>query len=153
MIEELEQLLAVFPGEAGWTRCLAHIINLIAKSVIKQFDIPKAKTGEVLDDALEELIALANEIEVEERLTRESANEDDDLEDDNEEGWIDEQAKLSKEDQEKLNKDVQLVRLVLVKISVLLVDVGFIDWSTALALQDGLCHQELIDHYPAQMVF
>lgn len=95
--------------------------------MIKQFDIPKAKTGEVLDDALEELIALANEIEVEERLTRESANEDDDLEDDNEEGWIDEQAKLSKEDQEKLNKDVQLVRLVLVKISVLLVDVGFID--------------------------
>ncbi|KAF8232757.1 hypothetical protein L208DRAFT_1270462, partial [Tricholoma matsutake] len=90
---------------------------LIAKSVIKQFDIPKAKTGEVLDDALEELIALANEIEVEERLTRESANEDDDLEDDNEEGWIDEQAKLSKEDQEKLNEDVQPVRLVLVKIS------------------------------------
>jgi hypothetical protein len=86
-----------------------HIINLIAKSVIKQFDVPKAKKGEVLDDALEELIALAGDIELEERVTRESANEDDDLEDDHEEGWVDEQAKMSKEDQVKLNEDVRLV--------------------------------------------
>jgi hypothetical protein len=109
MIDELEDLVATFPGKPGRTRCFVHIINLIAKSVIKQFDVPKAKKGEVLDDALEELIALAGDIELEERVTRESANEDDDLEDDHEEGWVDEQAKMSKEDQVKLNEDVRLV--------------------------------------------
>jgi hypothetical protein len=129
MIDELEDLVAAFPGEPGRTRCFAHIINLIAKSVIKQFDIPKAKKGEVLDDALEELIALAGDIELEERVTRESANEDDDLEDDNEEGWVDERAKMSEEDQGKLNEDVQPVRLVLVKVRALLIgiDVGLVD--------------------------
>ena len=78
--------MAAFPGERGRTQCFVHIINLITKSVIKQFDVPKAKKGEVLDDALEELIALAGDIELEECVMRESANEDDDLEDDNKEG-------------------------------------------------------------------
>jgi hypothetical protein len=129
MIDELEDLVAAFPGEPGRTRCFAHIINLIVKSVIKQFDVPKAKKGEVLGDALEELIVSAGDIELEECVTRESANEDDDLEDDNEEGWVDERAKMSEEDQVKLNEDVQPVRLVLVKVHVLLIgiDVGLVD--------------------------
>lgn len=41
MVSELEKMLPEFPGEAARTRCFAHIVNLVAKSVIKQFDAPK----------------------------------------------------------------------------------------------------------------
>jgi hypothetical protein len=67
MIDELADLVAAFAGDASRTRCFTHIINLIAKSVIKQFDVPKTKAGEVLDDGLKELIVLAGEIEIESR--------------------------------------------------------------------------------------
>jgi hypothetical protein len=119
MIEELQDLIAAFPGEAGRTRCFTHIINLIAKSVIKQFDIPK-KAGDEPDDALTELIVLAGDIEDEEQVTRDGVNEDDELDDNNDDGWINEEVGMSEEDWEKLNKDVQPVRLVLVKVSVLI---------------------------------
>jgi hypothetical protein len=55
MIDELCALLAAFPGAENQTCCFAHIINLIAKTVIQQFDIPKAREGEVVDEALKEL--------------------------------------------------------------------------------------------------
>ena len=41
MVSELEKMLPEFPGEAARTRCFAHVVNLVAKSVIKQFDAPK----------------------------------------------------------------------------------------------------------------
>jgi hypothetical protein len=118
MIEELKDLVAAFAGEASRTRCFAHIINLIAKSVIKQFDVPKAKAGEVMDDAIKELTALAGDIETEERVTRDTANEDDEVEDDNVEDWVDELMTMSKDEKQELDNDIQPVRRVLVKVSV-----------------------------------
>ena len=32
-----------FAGEANRARCLAHIINLVVKIILRQFDIPKKK--------------------------------------------------------------------------------------------------------------
>ena len=116
MIEELGDALPAFPGEAHRTRCFAHIVNLIAKGVIKQFDVPKARAGEILDDGTEELIALAGEIELEEQDTRASANEDDNNEDDNVEGCEDERPRMSKEELQRTNKDIQPVQRVLVKV-------------------------------------
>jgi hypothetical protein len=117
MIEELGDLIPAFAGEASRTRCFAHIINLIAKSVIKQFDIPKAKTGEALDNAITELVALAGEIELEEQATRDSANEGDDAEDDNVDDWVDERVEMSEEEKQELDDALQPVRRVLVKVS------------------------------------
>jgi hypothetical protein len=119
MVEELVYLVAAFDREASRTRCFAHIINLIAKSVIKQFDLPKGKAGagEALNDAVEELIALAREIEDEEQVTLDSANEEDNIEDDNVEDWVDEWETMSEEEIQQLNNDVQPVRWVLVKVS------------------------------------
>jgi hypothetical protein len=51
MIKELADLLKNYPGEAGHTQCFTHIINLVAKSIIRQFDIPKGKVDKALDDA------------------------------------------------------------------------------------------------------
>ncbi|KAK0212039.1 hypothetical protein IW262DRAFT_1242692, partial [Armillaria fumosa] len=38
MIQELSRSLEVYPGERHCTHCFAHVINLIAKSMLKQFD-------------------------------------------------------------------------------------------------------------------
>ena len=71
MIEELADLLEAFPGAANRTRCFMHILNLVAKRIIKQFDIPKAQGDEVLDDVAKELATLAIDLDMEERLSRE----------------------------------------------------------------------------------
>ncbi|KAF8867747.1 hypothetical protein BD779DRAFT_1416233, partial [Infundibulicybe gibba] len=38
MIDELAKLISAFPGAANRTRCFTHILNLTAKSVLRQFD-------------------------------------------------------------------------------------------------------------------
>ena len=120
---ELADLLDDFPGEANWTRCFTHILNLIAKSIIRQFDIPKAQADEVLDDATKELAALAVDLDIEEQISWEGQlgegdwNDDGDADDDNVNGWSDACVELSDEEREALDKSLQPVRLVLVKVS------------------------------------
>ena len=109
MAEELGYLVAAFDGEASQTQSFIHIINLIAKSVIKQFDVPKAKAGEALDDAIKEFIALAGEIEVEEQVMRDSTNVADEDEDDNIEDWVDKWETMSKEERQELDDNIQPV--------------------------------------------
>jgi hypothetical protein len=123
MINELADLLDDFPGETNRTRCFAHILNLVAKSIIRQFDVPKACADEVLDDAAKELAALAVDLDIEERVSREeqSIEEDDEVgDDDNLDGWTDVRAELSDEERKELDKTLQPVRLVLVKVSYLI---------------------------------
>ena len=43
MITHLATILEAFPGSTNRTRCFAHILNLVAKSIIQQFDTPKKK--------------------------------------------------------------------------------------------------------------
>ena len=64
MITELVDLIWNFPGDANRTRCFAHIINLIVKSLLKQFDVPKKKAGEALDEAENALCELAEGIDL-----------------------------------------------------------------------------------------
>jgi hypothetical protein len=43
MVDALEELL---PGQFFWVnhaRCFLHIINLVAKSLLRQFELPKVK--------------------------------------------------------------------------------------------------------------
>jgi len=119
MIEELADLLDDFPGEANRTRCFTHILNLVAKSIIKQFDVPKAHADDVLDDAAKELAALAVDLDIEERISREepSGDGEDDEDEDNVDGWTDVRDGLSSEEREALDESLQPVRLVLVKAS------------------------------------
>ena len=126
MVDKLADLLEDFPGESNRTRCFTHIINLVAKSIIKPFDVPKAQANEVLDDAAKELAALAIDLDIEEQISQESHSGEgdgnvshggDDDEDDNLEGWSDVRAEFSDEEREVLDKSLQPVRLVLVKAS------------------------------------
>jgi hypothetical protein len=115
MIEELADLLDDFPGETNRTRCFTHVINLVAKSIIKQFDVPKTQAGDVLDGAAKELAALNVGLDIEELTSREADQNDTD--EDNIEGWHDPRQDLSDEEREVLDKSLQPVRLVLVKAS------------------------------------
>jgi hypothetical protein len=76
MIEELADLLDDFPGEANRTRCFTHILNVVAKSIIKQFDVPKARAKEVLDDMANELAALAVDLDIEEQISHKDPSGD-----------------------------------------------------------------------------
>jgi hypothetical protein len=73
MIAELENLL---PGSlrVNHTRCFLHINNLVAQTLVWQFDIPKAKPGAATDDddPNNELRELAGDINLEERQTWEA---------------------------------------------------------------------------------
>ena len=54
MVEELATRVTAFPGQANHTCCFAHIINLVAKSLLKQFDLPENKAGSATQEELQE---------------------------------------------------------------------------------------------------
>ena len=117
MIQQMQELISKFPGKANQIRCFAHIINLVAKSVIKQFDLPKGTAASCLDDAIKGLLALAGDIELEEDDMTTSLDEDDMDKDDNIDGWRDKRDTMSTEKLQKLNADVLPVCQVLVRAS------------------------------------
>ena len=70
MIDHLLTILDNFPGSANRTCCFTHILNLVAKCIMKQFDAPRKKNqadgdaGEEEEDA-DELAAAFDELEEE----------------------------------------------------------------------------------------
>ena len=46
MIKELQELIPEFAGSASHTHCFLHIVNLIAKSLICQFNAKKTGKGD-----------------------------------------------------------------------------------------------------------
>lgn len=124
MIEELANRIEDFPGPANQTRCFLHILNLVVKSIIRQFDIPKSKKtlngeedgDEDDDEATKELLNLAGDIDLEEEITMSASDEEDAAEDDDEEGWVDEHEEMTAEELLELAESVQPVRLLLTKV-------------------------------------
>lgn len=139
MIEELEFLIDDFPGPANQTRCFLHVLNLVVKSIIKQFDLPiseKKKDGNEdgneddedmgdCDLATKELLKLAasGDIEEEEDMTMRGGDEEDATEDDNDEGWVDEHTEMTEGEIIELTESVQPIRLLLTKVSYLLYNI------------------------------
>jgi len=117
MIRQLAELVDEFKGEESQTCCFTHILNLIAKIIIRQFNVPKAQADKVFDDATMALMELADNINVEEQKMANSGDEvDDEEEDENTEGWVDEHNAMTMDQLAALDKSVQLVRIMLVKV-------------------------------------
>ena len=123
MIEQLAKILPNF-SEVNRTRCFLHIVNLCAKSIIRQFDVQKKDTDEP-DDTECELQDLAEEIDLEEQKVAEllqqhaidgEANSSAENDDDDTDGWVDEMAVLSLAEQKELHEEIRPVKLVLVKV-------------------------------------
>lgn len=117
MIEELVDLLPNFPGPANRCRCFLHIVNLIAKTLLKQFDVPRKDASAALDAAEQKLLELAAGLDVEELMTVAESGTGDEVDDDNVDGWVDEMAELTEEEGDELHKQIQPARLVLVKVN------------------------------------
>jgi hypothetical protein len=115
MIDALAKLVVAFPGAANRTRCFTHILNLVVKVILRQFDMPKDKGDDALDVASRALLDLAGDIDLEEAAMDESGDDGD--EDDKEEGTIDPRDGMSQEERDELDVSVRPVRLVLVKVS------------------------------------
>ena len=43
MVEHLSNIIPTFPGAANRARCTAHIVNLVAKVILRQFDATHAR--------------------------------------------------------------------------------------------------------------
>jgi hypothetical protein len=114
----MEKMLDDFPGSANRTWCFDHIVNLVARTITKAFDVPKKKAGEDLEDGDRELLDLAGDADWEESYMKdlERAEGVEDEEDDDIEGWLDEEALLSKEERKDVNRDMLPVWTVLVKV-------------------------------------
>lgn len=121
MIKDLAALVPEFAGSASHTRCFLHTINLVAKSLIREFDVAKKEANGALDGKDAEV---ANEID---ELRKDDENEEDvivlqDLDDneltDNDEGWVDDVEMLPADEHNKLQKNIRPVKLVLLKVSI-----------------------------------
>ena len=81
MIKHLSTLIEYFPGAANQTRCFTHILNLVVKSVLSQFDTPKKVAGgdlRDLENASDALAVLAQELEGTETQADDGSEEGDD---------------------------------------------------------------------------
>ena len=121
MIAELANLIDDFPGPANQTRCFLHVLNLVVKSIIRQFDVPKSKNpssddNEGMDQATKELLKLAGDINLEEEITAKAGNEGDAVDDDNTEGWIDEHEEMTQDELDELVESIKPMRLLLTKV-------------------------------------
>jgi hypothetical protein len=124
MIEHLATLVENFPGAANQTRCFTHILNLVAKSILRQFDLPK-KTGANdrmdLDDAANALAGLAQELEELPKLENDGPDDDEEAEDemggDDDEDFGDGRDGMSELEVGELEKSLIPIRLMLTKVS------------------------------------
>jgi hypothetical protein len=111
MIETLGVLINDFPGAVNQTRCFLHVLNFVVKSILRQFDLPKSNDGDD-DQATEELLKLAGDVDGEGDLME---NGEDD--DDNSDGWIDEHDEMTEDELKELSASVAPVRLLLTKVT------------------------------------
>jgi hypothetical protein len=122
MIEHLANLIETFPGAANQTRCFMHIINLVAKSVLRQFETSKVKGKNAMDDAKKELAAVFEALDSHSECEASESggngnDEDDDVVVDNEDGLPDERDGMSDKELTSLEENVKPIRLVLTKVS------------------------------------
>ena len=115
MTDELAGLITHFGGDLTRTRCLLHVINLVAKSVTKEFNVQDS--GEEGTDS--ELTTLADGIMAEELQTIKNwegcGDESDDVDD--VDGWVDEISLLTANERARLEGKIRPVKLALVKVS------------------------------------
>lgn len=121
MVEHLATLVENFPGAANQTRCFTHILNLVAKSILRQFDVAKKTADDPpdLNEAFDALALLAEELE-DSGIPADNEVEDDgdgaDDNDDNDDGLGDEHGGMSEEDVAELEQSLIPVRLMLTKV-------------------------------------
>jgi hypothetical protein len=118
MIDVIAKIIPSFTGKETHIHCFLHILNLVAKAIIKMFDIPKGeKSSNEMSKAETFLAKLTEGLELEEEETRardvgdeeDNDNVDDDLRNDI--------SLLTKEEKKEFDEGIMPTRLVIVKVS------------------------------------
>ena len=126
MIEHLATLIENFPGAVNQTHCFAHILNLVPKSILHQFDVLKKMAGDELmdfDDATTALQALTLEFEdnvnsVDNRLGEDEIGDENEIgDDDNDNNPGDGCDGMSEEKVTELEESLVPIWLMLTKVS------------------------------------
>lgn len=125
MVDRLAELLEAFGGNFARTRCFLHILNLTAKSLLKQFDVKAVTDAEEVDEDVRRLLELAGELEAQEKeaaeramsagIEQEMGVEDED--DDDDDSWVDEVASLDEDERAEFEEEVRPVKMTLTKVS------------------------------------
>ena len=105
MIDSLAIIISDFAGEANHVQCLPHIINLVVKIILCQFDVSKKKKGRDRPEANDEEDGPGHEIteDEDEELVRVLDKEEKEMDSDDE----------TDEDNERLGRDVEMIEEVM----------------------------------------
>lgn len=114
MVEALSDKVPAFGGVTSHTRCFLHTVNLVAKSLIREFDIKKRDADQALAGSEDDELDGLNKADEDEDEEDDSSA---DLVDDNESGWVDEVELLPNDERDALERDIRPVKLALVKVS------------------------------------
>ena len=155
MIEALGRLLDDYPGDPNRARCFNHVIALVAKRMVRQFDVPKAGADEALDEAEEELRNLAEGIDIEELMAKSMQDTDDEDGGDNannDDSNDEMEIELSAEDQADLDVNTRPIRLLLVKVSIPVVLRRMNLIMSEIASEDLIRDDQLDYHFTATVV-
>jgi hypothetical protein len=119
MIDSMAAIIEGFPGEENRVRCFNHIINLVAKSLLRLFEVSKKKRGAEaeVDEAEVALRELAGDLDLEDmEMQRDTfaAGGDVGVDDDND--VVDEIAKMSDEEAREFRKAVLPITKALLKV-------------------------------------
>jgi hypothetical protein len=120
MIDHMAEVIESFPGEDNRVRCFNHIINLVAKSLLKLFEVSKKKRGVEgeVDDAEAALRELAADLDLEDmEMQRDAFAAGGDVGIDDDDDIVDEIATMSEEEVTEFRKAVLPITKALVKVS------------------------------------
>ena len=115
MLREMEKRLPKYSSK-NHVRCFLHIVNLIAKALVNQFDVREGPGDDQELDDLEDASDDSDSDEEEGGTVTYSEDEDEDLDDDDPNDSVDARPFLSQEEQRNLTKSLRPVKLLLTKV-------------------------------------
>lgn len=118
MVDDLADRLPEYPGKEHRTRCFAHVVNLVEKSLLNQFEPPKKSKDDAVDATERDLLVLAEGLEHEDIDTRlTEAEGGGGIERDDVEGLVDEVGLLNIADRAQWETETRPVKMALVKVN------------------------------------
>jgi hypothetical protein len=149
MTEEIKDQLEEF-SQVSHIQCFLHIMNLVAKSLLRQFDAKKKTPADEDDETEREIEQLADGAEYEEEVARLVDEDEDDAEDDND-IILDINEIVPEGQRAQFHTDVRPMRLVLAKVSQTIICTMW-PFSKLLSASQTILQGDKIHHYLAAVV-
>ena len=113
MIKYLSNSLVDFPGPANQTRCFVRTVNLIAKSILKPFDVQKTKDVQAFNEVAH---ALSESAGGHEQVASDDKQPEDEEDEDGDEDEDEDEDEGEDNDNNELNTSLDPIRSMLLKV-------------------------------------